>query len=457
MTGAARYEGARPAREGSTYRALFAALLIAYLLAGFVLPALSADGESVREVLFGFSQAGRFPVLVFFAALCAAALAVSPRYGSTGARLERIRKLARSAAGNFWFRLAFSLLMVAVFFALRNNFVNYDGRMFAEKFARDIPLRGAHVTHDEMWELYLHSRFWFYTGRLFGWSVELSYQVLSSVAGGVFVFLLLDYCLLVFHERPLLAFALAVSGGYMQLFFGDVENYTLTATLIMAYFLASALYIKRRTGVMVPAVLLAVAMTFHLLSGFLIPSMLVLFRVEKGRGGKGRVLAAAALFCAIIGGTLLFFHLSGLPIRDLWYHSHAFGHGGHIRPRLVDPSPAYYFRILNLSFLLVPVWIMLVPRFVFAGPVLDELGTHLLVASAFMALFALSWKATLGVYEDWNMFAAAAIPVTLLVLRNLIVPGGPLRKGRLLYMFILVFMLHSFSWVLYNHFHAGAT
>jgi hypothetical protein len=328
--------------------------------------------------------------------------------------------------------------------------------MFAEKFARDVPLRGAHVTHDEMWELYLHSRFWFYTNRLFGWSVELSYQVLSSLAGGAFILLLMQYCTVMFPESPVLAFVICVSGGYMQLFFGDVENYTLTTTLIMAYFLASALYIKGRWSILTPSVILAAALTFHLLAGFLIPSLLIMYDFAWKRGEKQSVMIAAGIFCTIIGLTLLFFQFNHLPVRDLWYNSHAFGFGGHIRQWLVDPSPGYYFEILNLSFLLAPVWIFLVPQLLFGRIRLDELNIHLVFAAVFMGIFFIGWKATLGVYSDWNMFAAAALPFTFLVLRNMLTTDCILRRRWLAYLFAWLFMLHSYSWVISNHFYNAA-
>jgi len=445
------------ARETSLYLATFLALFLAYLLSGLVLPALSENGDRAQEALFGFSQLGcfRFPCLIIGLSVPLAILIARPMISSGS--MEKIRGSAVRTFNSTWFRVGFSILLVAVFFLLRNRFINYDGSMFAEKFANDVPLHGAHVTHDEMWELYLHSRFWFYANRMFGWSVELSYQVLSSVAGGAFILLLMYYCTVMFPERPVLAFVICVSGGYMQLFFGDVENYTLTTTLIMAYFLASALFIKGRWSIITPSVILAAALTFHLLAGFLIPSVLILYYIAWRRGEKRSVVMAAGMFCAIFGLTLLFFHFNDLPIRDLWYNSHAMGFGGHIRQWLVDPSPGYYFKILNLAFLLAPVWIMLIPQLIFGRVKLDAINVHLIIATIFMGIFFVGWKATLGVYSDWNMFAAAALPFTLLVLRNMFSTDCIRRRYWLVYLFAWLFMLHSYSWVISNHFYNAAS
>jgi hypothetical protein len=437
----------RSRREIYLYLSIFYALLLAYIFSG---PVLNAG-----EALFGFSQLGCFGLPCILIGLSIPLLVVFVMAISSPRAKEKIRERSIRTFNSRWFRVGFSISLVGVFFLLRNHFVNYDGSMFAEKFARDVPLYGAHVTHDEMWELYLHSRFWFLTDRMFGWSVELSYQVLSALAGGAFVLILMYYCSVMFPDRPVAAFLICVSGGYMQLFFGDVENYTMTATLIMAYFLASTLFIRGRWSVFTASVILAAALTFHLLAGFLIPSLLVLYRIAWKRGEKRTVLAAAGTFCAIVGLTLLFFHLNDLPIRNLWYHSHAFGHGGNIRPRLVDPSPRYYFEIFNLAFLLAPVWILLIPLLVYRRIRLDALNVFLIAAAVFMGLFFTGWKATLGVYPDWNMFAAAALPVTLLVLRNVLSTECIRRRSWLVYLFAWLFMLHSYSWVISNHFYAA--
>jgi hypothetical protein len=451
------FESDRSPRETRLYFAILLVLFLVYLLSGLVLPALSEDGDLAREAFFGFSQLGCFGVPCILIGLSVPLVVLLARRRISPESMERMRGRADRVFHSTWFRIGFSLLLVVVFFLLRNRFINYDGQMFAEKFARDVPLHGAHVTHDEMWELYLHSRFWFYTDYLFGWSVELSYQVLSSVVGGAFILLLMYYCSIMFPERPVLAFVVCVSGGYMQLFFGDVENYTLTATLIMAYFVVSAIYIKGRLSIITPSVILAAALTFHLLAGFLIPSLLILYNIAWKRGEKRPLIIAAGIFCAVVGLTLLFFHLNDLPIRNLWYHSHAFGHGGNMRPRLVDPSPGYYFQILNLAFLLVPVWIILIPQLLFGRIRLDDMNIHLMIAVIFMGLFFVGWKATLGVYSDWNMFAVAALPVTFLVLRNMLSTECMRRRCWLIYLFAWLFMLHSYSWVISNHFYDAAS
>jgi hypothetical protein len=427
--------------ETRLYVGIAAGLGLAYLAFGIGLPLLGRPGLGAQAACFGLSQI-HWPGILFAVVAVAAARVRTVRFPG--------RKLRVSLASTR-LRLGLAVLATVVFWALRTRFLNPDGAALAHKFMTDIPWRGAHVTHDEMWELYLHSRFWLWTVQRFGWSVEYSYQVLSCLAGGVFVFLLLTYCRLLFSDRPLSAFLLVVSGGYMQLFFGDVENYTMTAVWVMGYFLGSALFLKKKVSVVVPTLLLAVALTFHLLAGFLVPSLAYLWVVAQRQGRRDEVLLAGVIFSLTPMLTLLFFDLHGLPIRDLWYHSHAFGQGGHFLQNLAEPSVSYYLAIANLAFLLVPAWVLVVPLLLCRRIPKDPVNTHLAMASGFMAAFFLFWRAQLGVYMDWNLFAIAALPISLLVWRNVLRKEVWERAHRPVAVLGLLFWVHSYSWVIANH------
>jgi hypothetical protein len=323
------------------------------------------------------------------------------------------------------------------------------------KFMVDVPTNGFHATHDEMWELYIHSKFWSYVNDHFGWSVVLSYQVLSAAAGAVFVFLMLTWCRRVVSQHWPLAFLACVSGGYMQLFFGDVENYTLVTTIVMGYFLASLRTIDAHSSIVYPAILLALALTFHLEAGFLVPSLAYLLLVAFKRGQGLQSLVALTAFALVVAATLLFFHVEGLPIGDLIRHSHAFGGGGPFWQMLVTPSREYYWQIANLAFLLVPASVILLALIAYRRIPLDAVNEHLVVASAGMSALVIGWKAQLGVYNDWNLFAMAAIPISLLVWRNVFRVIGDGRVPWAIVAMIALFFAHSYSWVIGNHWYTG--
>jgi hypothetical protein len=352
------------------------------------------------------------------------------------------------------FVASLAALFTAIFLILRNGFVNPDGIALRLKFASDVPTLGAHVTHDEMWELYLHSRFWYYTNQVFGWSVDASYHILSSLSGGVFIFILLQYARIIHARNPLGFFLLMISGGYMQLFFGDVENYTLTATLIMGYLLSTALYLKGRISIVVPSSLLALAITFHLLAGWLLPSLAFLYILEMRKRKYSRLLIAILVSVTIIGLTLMFFHFHNLPIENLLYDSHALGQGGNISRMIVDPSLPYYWQQINLLALLFPASILILPLISYKRIMLTPGNFHLIIAIVFMLAFQFTWEAKIGVYNDWNLFASMALPFSALIWSNFLqIPDLKFRKQITIALFSLSF-LHSYVWIISNHFYA---
>jgi len=426
--------------SASEIRAYAAMVLVlaAIDVAASILYLTSSERSSGPGPLFGFSQL-RWWGLVAAAAVGLAAVARRPPAAAT-ARFDTT--LAR---------MAFAGACGIAFFILRSWFINPDGALFPMKFMVDVPAKGFHATHDEMWELYIHSKFWMYANEYFGWSVAQSYQVLSCAAGVVFVFLMLTCCRRLVPLHWPLAFVACVSGGYMQLFFGDVENYTLMTTLVMGYFLASVRAIDGRTSIVYPALLLALALAFHLEAGFLLPSLVYLFVVAFQRGQRFQVAVALTGFALIVAGTLLFFHLQGLPIGDLVAHSQAFGDSGPFRQMLATPSLEYYFQIANLAFLLVPSWVILLALIACRRIPLDAVNVHLVVASAGMTVLVMAWKAQLGVYNDWNLFAMAAVPISLLVWRNVFQVVGAGRVPWPIVAMIALFFAHSYSWVIGNH------
>ena len=437
------------AREQAAYRTVGVAMFVAYVLVGLVL-----DEVRPFKFFFGFYQlkhAGSAWTALLTLAAAAAILALRRRPDSARALAERVRgALSRHRL----LPLAVALLSTLVFFLLRSHFLNQDGLDLVWKLERDVPLRGAHVTHDEMWELYLHSKFWLYTHRWLGWDVVRSYQVMSALAGGAFVLLLLRYAEHILPARPVTLTLLVASGGFMQLFFGDVENYTLTAVSIVAYLLGSARYLQGRGSILVPAALLALAMTSHLQAGWLIPSLAYLGLRELRQGRLREVGIAASVFVAILGLTLAFFHFNGLPIGALFRESHAFGAGGDFLHQLARPSARYYLGLINLLFLLVPSVALLPPLLIFRRIAGDPLNVHLMLCSVFLLIYMFTWKAALGVYSDWNLFANAGIPLSILVAYNLLRAEGVPHRGEIALALAWVFGMHSYSWIVANHLRA---
>jgi hypothetical protein len=401
---------------------------------------------------FGFDQLGHLGIglsLTAYALLAALVLGLHRHGVAARAWCRRLGELATSPVG----AVLLSLVSVGVFYALRNEFVNPDGRAFSMRFIADRYVRGAHVTHDEMWELYIHSRFWYWANARYGWSVVESYQLLSCLAGGVFVFLLTRTCALLAPRWPAVLIACVASGGFMQLFFGDVENYSMTAALILLFLLCALLHAKGRLSIIGPSLALGVAISFHLLAGFLLPSLGYLYwRNVRTRGWRSTLVGASVLV-GVVALTLWFFDSHGLPLEDLYYKSHAFGHGGHILLMLSRLSWTYYWQQLNLLALLFPASIVILPLLAFGRIIRDDANVFLAIATVFLLVLQFGWKAQLGVYYDWNLYAAAAIPFSLLVWSNLLTHLRLPLKAEVIACLAGLSGLHSMAWIVSNRFY----
>jgi hypothetical protein len=338
-----------------------------------------------------------------------------------------------------------------VFFFLRTNVLNQDGNMLTPKLQHDVPLAGAHLSHDELLELFLHSRVWDYTHRWWGWSVVFSYQVVSCTAGALFIFVLLRLSRRLAPERTWLFLAGVLSGAYMQLFFGDVENYTVTAAIVAIYVLAACWFLAREASLWVPAVVLAIAICFHLEAGWLLPSALYLAMVSRARSGDLR----EATQSAVIGGgviALIFvaFHFYGL---SLWQFlsSHA-GHALRGYGVFATGMPReYYGEQLRLLLWLCPGVMLLMPLAIWLRSSSDEVTRFLAIGSASMLVFQALWKAANGVFDDWNLYAIGGMFIALCVWRYAAAAASTVGLRMAAAALAAVGSLHTYAWIIANH------
>jgi hypothetical protein len=438
-------------REAALYSGLVVLLATLYAVAAVVPRALTDRSPTLARMLFGFDQlrplrwsAFLLPLLVVVTLRLPWHLAARP----VNAVLARVAAL--SSRARVLLTLVVAMYSFPWFFGLRNQFINPDGMAFSAKFHADIPVRGATVTHDEMLELYVHSRFWYHTSRAFGWTVEYSYQFLSSVAGAIFVALLLAFGWVALYERRWIIFVLGVgSAGFMQLFFGDVENYTLVTTLILLYLSTGYLYLAGRISLVVPSGVLAVAITFHLLAAFLLVSLAYLYLVALRRRQLLSVALAALTLFAIPSAVVLYFHYHGLPF-EIIRTSNAFGQAGKLQ-RFAAPSLAYHGQILSLLFLLFPPLLCLVPLLAYKRVDLSRFNIFLALAVVVFIGYVLTWRADLGVYNDWNLYAPAALPLAIFFWYNLARAEGLVNKAGIVTALILTSGIHSYAWIIRNH------
>jgi len=417
--------------------------------------------------------AGGFPFIPLLVRLALAAGAASLFWPRLATRawalgLQALRSLRRHVSGALLAGTA-SLLALPVFWVARLQHLHWGD---AYIFANAISYPGVYLTYSWMapLDLYLHAKAWLLMHNLAGWDVQTTYAAISVLTGGIFVFSLLhaiDEWGDDLSQRAGTA-ALALTLGSMQLFFGYVEAYTILPLGILL-FLWLGLRFLRGKGELWPASL-ALALGLGL-SPSLFPLPLALLFLAwwawRRRGWSvGRValqvagpmlivgLAVVALMTAGHHGLDVFFSGADSPggdkgfafvpltmVASKWVHYTMF-------------SWAHLRDILNEQMLIAPLSLLLV-----VGVLLglsrrvnwrDPALVFLAIAAASQFLLACTWNADYGGRRDWDLFASAALPMTLLAayLLNRYVERP--ERERTYALAVAVSLMHLIPWIYFN-------
>ncbi|MCJ7623565.1 MAG: hypothetical protein MUO76_08665, partial [Anaerolineaceae bacterium] len=89
--------------------------------------------------------------------------------------------------------------------------------------------------------------------------------------------------------------------------------------------LLSARYLKGDAPLILPSITLAAAITFHLMAGFLLPSLAYLYYLELKKKRIVAILASIIISAAIVAVTIWFFDYTNILPLSLFIKSHAFG------------------------------------------------------------------------------------------------------------------------------------
>lgn len=253
-----------------------------------------------------------------------------------------------------------------------------------------------------------------------------------------------------------LAFAVLIGQGYLQLFFGYVENYTFLALALAAYALASLRALQGRAPLVLPAALLVFAMALHLSAAVVAPSfaLLVAHRLLDPRA------RLAALRDLGLGAGL--FAAAHLLLARL-------GHGYDwtamllaLGRRTTDSTTSYGFhpptlaQFLHQQVLIGPLAIFLLAV---AGVAALRLrlwrdGRSLFLAAlapGYAAASLIAGDSNLGVARNWDLLAPAGFVFTLVAL------GFALRAAwtgeglrRWLFVLALASLFHTVPWIAVN-------
>lgn len=321
-----------------------------------------------------------------------------------------------------------------------------DGYPGLSLLAADNPL----VKEREIGESMLH----IWVKGIFGADEEAaltSFRVLSIGAGVLFATAVMVFARRLYYtwaERLLFALTLC-TGGYMLLFFGYVENYSIFVMSVGLFVLtgiAAARGLCARWWILLP---LALATVMHIMGVTLLLAALYLLLAPTRLGRQVArlspttklisllVLAAAGLAAiTIFEERSLFFKFALLPLtEDRW---------------TVDNytlfAPAHLIDLANLLLLLVPglgvgAAVVLATRQKKIWKDADSRFLAVTLLSTLCAIFLFDPK--LGMGRDWDLFSFVGVPLAALV--ALVVLRLPLDRRRVIHTLAAVILLGLFS------------
>lgn len=271
------------------------------------------------------------------------------------------------------------------------------------------------IKYRELGEVIIHRWFVRTFGTISSDSVLIAYQTLSITSGILFVAALAYYGRRIaatkFEYVIMILLVLCTAGSV--LYFGYVENYSVTAAFIGITVLAGTASLKSGKKTVIPIISFALAVLLHSISLVYLPAVLFYVALTYG-GGKIRqwTIRRSNAFLAI----MLVMLILGYAVVRIW--APLFWRMAFLSPLgdrfTIDGyfllSPRHLIDYLNLMSFLIPitvvVWILcLMMRGVSAGQ--EKKPEHLFLKSAaffgLVATFILEPK--LGMARDWDMMS----------------------------------------------------
>jgi len=357
----------------------------------------------------------------------------------------------------------------ACFWLLRcRNYALGDSALLVRRLSFEAHTRGYLITLDEPLDLWVHSAAYRALHRAFGGSVEQTYALTSALAGSGFVLVMLALWgrMTADPDRRAVGLGLVLTAGTVQLFFGYLENYTLVAAAAMLYVFLAHRYLSGRGSIFWPGLVLGLALSFHVLAGWLLPSLLYLWWTGRADGeGARRLRRLVSMFVGLVipvAATLACSAQLGVHIGK------AFGatHLAHMKFLfLLDESYRYYqypfLSARHLNDALNQILLTSLPGVMALGFVglfgrgsldlRDRTVRFLGLVTVFLQVFALTWNPDLGAYRDWDLFSLMGLAYALwggYALVNVLTPRERVRSVGLVLVVLSAVM--TGSWVVSN-------
>ncbi len=255
-----------------------------------------------------------------------------------------------------------------------------------------------------------------------------SIAIIAGVLASIFTLLLVRRLPFTHLQRFLFVLGM-LTGGYMLMFFGHVENYSLLVAVVLIYSLAGYLVAINRLSAFWLIPILILALVLHLIAVALVPSFLLLLIRKNEIFQRIREMVRARRLPMIAGAVIvgvIFYHLIQQNVLFLQFA---------LLPVIPDRfavegewlfSPKHLVDILNLIILLSPMSLLLLVRpWGKKEPGTSEHSTLYLRALVLGTLgMVFVMRSGIGMPRDWDLFAIAGPPLVLATLATLFRWGG---------------------------------
>ncbi len=293
-------------------------------------------------------------------------------------------------------------------------------------------------------------------------TAETTYRVMSIVAGGLFIGMafVLSGRLGANRLARSLILVLLLTGGYVQVFFGYVENYALLFPGMLVYILLGYRALQGELSPIFPAIALGFLTAIHFSMISFAPSLMVVLwprQREQMTGHMGSRWGQALLPMLAASGTffvaLLLIGVSPFSLLDLAGRSHLlplFKDSNFYQPYGMF-STGHLLDLLNQFLLSSPGAILVLAMVGFRIDKSDSTNTFLLVVAGAPLLLVVLVNPEIGAFRDWDVLSIPALPLTVWAAYQLITREG--NRGRLVrtgYVICMAALLHLCGWVYTN-------
>jgi len=259
-----------------------------------------------------------------------------------------------------------------------------------------------------------------------------------------------------------LVFLALIAQGYVQLYFGYVENYTFSALLIGVYLLAGMSCLRGAAPLALPGVALVLGMALDLSNVLLVPSFLVLVVARLAASNRRLAVLRDLVLMSLFGTAIKALIASVEPGYDIaltaWrvVLQALLGHGDRAQSLAYMFSGEHVRDFLNEQLLIGPagsfLFVTAVVGIAIARARLSAAGWFVLVAG--LVSLGGAWAATdlgLGYPRDWDLFAPSGMVFTAAALYLVLSSpweGAPVRRWLLV--LGLVALFHTVPWIALN-------